>query len=196
MAHCTHAQGPASCKSPTCPGRQEYMRMLKTGKRNPTVFEEEHATDFTIAEYFKDDYIPNAPEELTELAYSFMDYTEEIEVTNHNKTGPEMVTLMDMLENNKLFNNNCGPVTWAILNDLENESISGYSFTEHVVQYKEGVHVAVLATSEEGEEYVIDFTAKQYYNRLPCPLVEKRENWEKTIDTYVSMLFSDERKTS
>ena len=196
MSHCTHAQGPASCKSPTCPGRQEYLKLLKTGKLVPTQFEEETATDFTIAEYFKDEYIPDAPQELIELAYDFMNYADEITIENHHKVGPEMVTLADMLENNKLFSNNCGPTTWAILDDLRNEEIAGYSFKEHTLTYNEGVHVAVLATSDSGEEYVIDFTAKQYYSKLPCPLVEKRENWEKSIDTYVSMLYKDSRKNS
>lgn len=196
MAYCTHPQGPSACKSETCPGRIEYLNMLKTGKRHPTFEETDTATDFTIAEYFKEEYEPEAPQELKDLAYSFMDYAEEIEITNHNKLGNETLTLQEMLENPKLFNNNCGPVTWAILKDLQYESINGYEFQEHTIQYNEGVHVAVLATSSNGEEYILDFTARQYYRNLPCPLIEKRDNWEKTIDTYVSMLYMDERKTS
>lgn len=196
MGHCTHPEGPARCKSETCPGRQAYRKLLKTGKNNPTFIEEETATSFTISEYFKTDYEPNAPQEVKDLAYSFMEYADEITIDNHCKHGPETVTLADMLDSPKLFNNNCGPLTWAVLEDLKHEAIEGYTFEEHVLQYKEGIHVAILAINSEGEEYVIDYTAKQYYEKLPCPIIETKENWEKTIDTYVSMLYNDERKNS
>lgn len=193
MSHCTHAQGPASCKSPTCPGRIQYLKIIRTGKINPTVFEEENATDFTIAEYFKEEYNSEAPTELHELAENIVEYANDIEFINHNKKGDEYLTLQDLIEDHTLFNNNCGPVTWAVLDALSSEDVEGYTFEEHTITYKEGIHVAVLAKNDSGEEYILDFTAKQYYKNLPCPLVESKANWEKTIDTYVSMLYQDSR---
>lgn len=194
LSHCTHPNGPSACKSVTCPGRIQYLKLLKTGKQNPTFIEEQHATDFTIAEYFKEEYTPDVPQDLIDVAVSYVEYSDDVSFVNHHKDGPEYITLTDMLENPKMFNNNCGPATWAVLELLEQENVERFSFKEHVLRYNEGVHIAILASSENGEEYVIDYTAKQYYSALPCPLVESRENWEKTIDTYVSMLYKDNRK--
>lgn len=133
------------------------------------------------------------PYELQDVAQSFIDYAEEIMVDNHNDDGEPVLPLSEILADENLMVNNCGPVTWAVIEELERDSSEGFSYREHTLQYGKGVHVAVLAESDNGDEYVIDFTARQYDSGLPCPLVVKRYEWEKTIDYYVSTIHGDER---
>ena len=133
------------------------------------------------------------PETLKELSQSFIDYAEEIIVDNNSDTGDETVTLYEILNNDKLLINNCGPVTWALMEQLTYDDMQHMSYSEHTIQYRKGVHVALLAESTQGEQYIIDLTARQYNPELPCPFIAKRYEWEQTIDYYVRELYNDER---
>lgn len=195
MAHCTHPEGPAYCKSQSCPGRIEFLSLSKKTNLNIDLPEENTSSDSgSFNEVFDEDYRPIVPEQILDLAYETMDYTDEIEIPNHfNDSEEEYITLTDMLKNPKLFSNNCGPTTWAVIENMRGSVPDGYKVEDYTLEYKQGVHVAVLVTEDSGEQYVIDYTARQYNDRLPCPLVEPRERWENMIDHYVETLYNDSR---
>jgi len=197
MAHCTHPEGPALCKSPTCPGRIELQEMLKLNKNktNLTLPEVETAevSDIDVDALLDNDYKPNVPHDLLDVAYDIMNYCDDIEVLNHYHEGKEYLSLTDMLQNTKMFTNNCGPITWAVMENLNADMPEGYRVEDYILEYRQGVHVACLITDENGEQYVLDYTAKQYDSRLPCPLVEPKERWEAIIDKQVAILYNDTR---
>lgn len=137
----------------------------------------------------------NVPQEIVDLGLEMLDYADEIEFVNHNlRHGEEYATLQDMIDNPKMFNNNCGPATWAIIEQLD-PLPDNHTAAPIQLQYLEGIHVAVLLTDHStGAEYILDYTAKQYWDKLPVPLITTRKTWERVIDNYVRVLFKDRRK--
>lgn len=146
-------------------------------------------------EYSFDFFVKNVPQNLVHLGQEILDYADEIEFVNHNHHHEEeYATLTDLINDPKKFNNNCGPVSWSVSEYLEG-SAEGYAVSTITLQYNEGAHVAVLFTDSSGNEYVVDYTARQYWVKLPLPLISTRKTWERVIDNYVSILYRDTRKS-
>lgn len=152
---------------------------------------ETETTVINFDEYFNQ---PETPETVNTIAYNVMDYPEDVEFPNHNPQGEEWLTLQDTLENPNLLQNNCGAITWAVIETITQELPDGYTAEEKTLTYNNGVHVAVLITDPQNKQHIIDYTAKQYDPTLPTPYITSKENWEKTIDSYVQQQFQDTRK--
>lgn len=94
-----------------------------------------------------------------------------------------------------MFQGHCESVTQEVIKKIHKEGTlpAGYTVSEHKIQYKMGHHVALLFTDPKGEEYIMDFTARQYDDWLAGAMVEPRERWEKVIDYYVATNYRDTR---
>lgn len=161
---------------------------------NKPIGNSQEAEVVSVEEMSFDFFHKKVPSEIVDIAHELLDYAEEIEFVNHNtKHGEEYATLGDLIRNPKMFNNNCAPVTWAVIEQI-GPLPAGYSSSPVTLQYYEGVHVAVQLTNHEnGEVYILDYTAKQYWDKLPIPFVTTRKTWERVIDNYVALLYKDKR---
>lgn len=168
----------------------EPLIVPKASKNNDD--KEKAGTDFDEMSF--DFFHKKVPNEIIDIAHDLLGYAEEIEFVNHNtKHGDEYTTLAELIENPKMFNNNCGPVSWAVIEQLE-PLPAGYSSAPITLQYYEGVHIAVQLTNHNnGEVYIVDYTAKQYWEKLPIPFVTTQKTWERVIDNYVALLYKDRR---
>lgn len=174
---------PDPVKPPVAP---VMPRMPVINNQQPAIEEsEEMSFDF---------FSKKVPNEIIDIANEVIDYAHEIEFVNHNnKHGEEYATLAELISNPKMFNNNCGPVTWAVIEQLD-PLPDGYTSSPITLRYQEGIHVAVeIVNNNTDEVYIVDYTARQYSDKLPVPLITTRKTWERVIDNYVALLYKDRR---
>jgi hypothetical protein len=99
-----------------------------------------------------------------------------------SQTGQQL-TLADMGDP-QLAQSNC----WAVVSEII-ENVSSSEFNSREIDfislknddnYHAGVYVAL-----SGQDFVVDYTARQFNPKLPFPLVATVENWEATITPYL-----------
>jgi hypothetical protein len=185
-SHCTHPGGPAYCKSETCPGRSRYLEFKKTSRpATADITEVESEDGLSIYN------LVLVPEDVENEIDETLNYAGEIEFANHGDSKHEYLTLQDLIQKPKLMRGNCLPLTEAI---IENSQLGDeYEVSVAEIQYNRGMHAAVSVKSNQ-DDLVLDFTMRQFDADAPFPYVGKREDWEKKIDTYVEIIWLDQRK--
>lgn len=137
------------------------------------------------------------PESLVDTVDGIELDASSIEFPNHNSAAKkDWMTLEELISKDKYYDNNCDAVSGEVYNYLEEMQIDyeGISNVDLVqLDYAKGAHVAVSVTNEDGEDWVIDYTAKQFDTSLPVPLVLPKKTWEDLIDGYIWAKHKDSR---
>jgi hypothetical protein len=137
------------------------------------------------------------PENLLETTEGIELDASSIEFPNHNSASKkEWMTLEELISKDKYYDNNCDAVSGEVYNYLEEmqyefEGISNVDLVQ--LDYAKGAHVAVSVANEDREDWVIDYTAKQFDTSLPVPLVLPKKTWEDLIDGYIWAKHKDSR---
>lgn len=123
----------------------------------------------------------------------FLDYSgtyspadlEPEEITDEDRT---FVTLDELSYRNSLTGNNCHAVTHEVHRALI-ESIGlpeGASASTVELVFESGVHWANHVTTESGERWVVDFTARQFDEGAEFPLIMEADCWQDWASTHVT----------
>jgi len=143
--------------------------------------------------------VPRPPEALADMLDEISEDYAEIEFLNHNDDYEgDWLSMEELISNNAYYRNNCDAVSsemseYMHMNYYSEEDIADIAPVQ--LQYKTAVHVAV-ELKVEGSPWVVDYTARQFDEKAPCPLVLPRQKWEALIDYYVWTQFSDTRADS
>lgn len=139
----------------------------------------------------------DVPENLIDTIDGIDSEADSIEFPNHNSDAKtDWLTLRELISEDKHYLNNCDAVSGEVYNYLEEmqdeyEGISNVDLVQ--LDYAKGAHVAVSVTNEDGKDWVIDYTAKQFDTSLPVPLVLPKKTWEDLIDGYIWAKHKDSR---
>lgn len=110
-------------------------------------------------------------------------YLDEEEIPDHSNAGRDWVTLRDM-EDPVMAGNNCHAATWYVVETLV-ESVGTEPdeevYTVDMVFTNDTCHYAVKYTTSDGDDVIIDYTARQFSEDFPFPYVAQRETWEREI---------------
>jgi len=143
--------------------------------------------------------VPPPPEALVDILDEISEDYAEIEFPNHNADyEDDWLSMEELISDNAYYRNNCDAVSsemseYIYMNYYSEEGIT--DITPVQLQYKSAVHVAV-GLKVDGSPWVIDYTARQFDEKAPCPLVLPQQKWEALIDYYVWTQFSDTRTDS
>lgn len=120
---------------------------------------------------------------------------------NSSNNDTDWVTITDMKDHNKA-GNNCFAVTSALSTHIVEQVglPQGWSNYEIELYYTgsnkksgDGVHWAnILKNEETGEEWIIDYTARQFDPHAPFPLVSHRQEWRHWISTVIRNKYGGE----
>lgn len=130
---------------------------------------------------------PTAPMEVTETVDFIAEDATVIEFPDHSPGGAEWVNLSDMTDP-YLAGNNCHAATHAVLEHVVTQIGQPEEWTAGTVELvfvrtvpgdaDSSVHWANTLSSVTGEEWVVDYTARQFDPAVPFPLVARREAWQ------------------
>lgn len=132
---------------------------------------------------------PFIPNEVQGFVDDTLEYGDDIEFANHAGVGDEWLTLSDLSEQHddaEIFRNNCDAVSYAIAEDSTTED----NIRIVRLDFQEGCHVATYMTANE-EDYVIDWTYRQYDIEAPFPYIAPKEQWLESVQQHVHNQYGD-----
>lgn len=115
----------------------------------------------------------------SEIIDDLISNAHNIEIANHNfATSPEeWVTLQEIMDSHELAGNNC----FAVASQIEEETDEKFLHGEFLFKDCKSHHCSIFTDTDE-QKIVIDFTAHQYDETLPCPLVTDPNTWKNLIE--------------
>ena len=146
------------------------------------------APQATLLQQIDADVSPAIPQSVQRIVDEFGDFLHEIEFLDHSDLARDGCATMDQLADPKWAQGNCNAASWALAESLFMDE--EFDVKTICLKFAKNEHWANVV-QVDGQNWVFDYTARQFDASATFPLVMPVEQWRAYINTLTMKLYSD-----